>query len=240
MADGIKILLSDSDKVFLELCKVLLGKSGVNILTCQNGKEALEIIRDKRPHLAVMAAEMPIMNGVDCCRTVKTDESLQAIPVLLTLSSGKMEKAEECHQAGCDDVLLKPINRHAFHSVIKKYVALNKRTAPRFRAQFPVKWMCGDGHRNSGHTVDISTKGVFVETAATTNVNSIITIRFTLPANNKEINCKARVSWVNHYDSALKSGFPKGLGMEFVDLSEENYSSISDYIRKEHVEPILR
>lgn len=240
MADGIKILLSDGDKVFLELCKIHLRKSGVNILTCQNGKDALDIIRNKRPHLAVMAAEMPIMNGIDCCRTVKTDETLQTIPVLLTLSSGKWKEVDRCHQAGCDEVLLKPINRHIFYSIISKYVALNKRTAPRFRVRFPVNWTCGDGQRNSGYGVNISTKGIFVESEAMANVNSIISINFTLPANDVEINCKAKVSCVNHNDFALKSPFPKGLGLEFVDLSEENYSYISEYIRKEHIEPIMR
>ena len=240
MGDGIKILLSDGDKVFLELCKVHLRKSGVKILTCQNGKDALDIIRNKRPHLAVMAADMPIINGFDCCRAVRADETLQAIPVLLTLSYGQREQLERCHQAGCDDVLLKPINRHAFYSVIKKYVPLNTRTAPRFRVCFPVNWTCDDGQRYFGYSVKISTKGILVEAKATAEVNSFISLNFTLPANDVEINCKARVCCVSHNDYALKSTFHKGLGLEFIDLSEENYSHISEYIRKEHIEPIMR
>jgi CheY-like chemotaxis protein len=240
MADGIKILLSDGDKVFLELCKVHLRKSGVDILTCQNGKDALDIIRSKRPHLAVMAAEMPIISGFDCCREMKTDETLQTIPVLLTLSSGKWEEVDRCHQAGCNEVLIKPINRHIFYSVISKYVTLNKRTASRFRVRIPVNLTCGDGQRDSGYSVNISTKGIFVESEATADVNSIISINFKLPSNNMEITCKARVSSICHNYSAPKSPFPKGLGMEFVDLSEENFSYISEYIRKEHVEPTMR
>lgn len=239
MVEGITILLSDGDKVFLELCKTHLRKSGASILTCQNGKDALDIIRDKRPHLAVMAAEMTIMNGVDCCKKVKKDESLQTIPVLLTLSSGKKEEVERCHEAGCDDILLKPINRHTFYSVIKKYVILNKRTAPRFRACFPVNWTCDDGQRNSGHSVDVSTKGLFVETENKVPMNSIVCVSFTLPSSNIEIKCKARVSWINNKDSSFKPVFPTGLGLELVDLTEENYGHISDYIRKEHVEPML-
>jgi CheY-like chemotaxis protein len=240
MADGIIILLSDGDSVFLELCKMHLRKSGVNILTCQNGKDALDIIRNKKPHLAVMAAEMPMMNGFDCCRTVKMDENLQKIPVLLTMSSGKWEEVDRCRQSGCDEVIIKPINRHIFYSVINKYVTLNKRTAPRFRVRFPAIWTSGDGQRNSGYVVNISTKGIFVETEATAIVNSIISVNFTLPVHDVEINCKARVSCVMLKDSTLKYTYPKGLGLEFADLSEENYSYISEYIRKEHIEPIMR
>jgi hypothetical protein len=49
----------------------------------------------------------------------------------------------------------------------------------------------------------------------------------------------ARVSWINSKDSSLKLLFPTGLGLEFVDLTEENYGHISEYIRKDHVEPVL-
>jgi CheY-like chemotaxis protein/Tfp pilus assembly protein PilZ len=239
MVDGLKILLSDGDKVFLELCKTYLRKSGASVLTCQNGKEALDIIRNKRPHLVIMASEMAMISGLECCKTVKMDESLHAIPVLLTLSSGKKGEIERCRQAECDDVLLKPINRHTFYSVIKKYVTLNKRTAPRFQASFPVNWETEDGQRNCGFTVDVSTKGLFVETDHKVSVNSIVNLNFTLPASDVEVNCRARVSWVNRKDSSLKPVFPAGLGLEFVDLSEEYSSYISEYIRKEHVEPLL-
>jgi Tfp pilus assembly protein PilZ len=187
-----------------------------------------------------MAAEMTVMNGVDCCKMVKMDESLHAIPVLLTLSSGKEEEVERCRQAGCDDVLLKPINRHTFYSVIKRYVSLNKRTAPRFRACFPVEWAGEKGQRNSGVTVDVSTKGLFVETEHIAPLNSIVCLDFTLPASKVEINCRARVSWINHENTSLKPAFPAGLGLEFVDLSEESQAFIAEYIRKDHVEPLLR
>jgi CheY-like chemotaxis protein/Tfp pilus assembly protein PilZ len=240
MVEGVKILLSDGDRVFLELCKTHLRKSGVSILTSQNGKEALEIIKNKRPHLVVMAAEMTLMSGVDCCRAVKMDESLHAIPVLLTLSSGKKEEVERCRQAGCDDVLLKPINRHTFYSVIKRYVTLDKRTAPRFRACFPVEWTGENGQRNYGFTVDVSTKGLFLETEHRVPLNSIVRLDFNLPASNVEINCKARVSWINDKNTSLKSVFPAGLGLEFVELSEENYAHVAEYIKKDHVDPLLR
>jgi hypothetical protein len=49
----------------------------------------------------------------------------------------------------------------------------------------------------------------------------------------------ARVSWINSKDSSLKPLFPTGLGLEFVDMSEENYGHISEYIRTEHVEPFI-
>jgi CheY-like chemotaxis protein/Tfp pilus assembly protein PilZ len=240
MVEGLKILLSDGDKVFLELSKTYLKKSGVSILTCQNGKEAYDIIRNKRPHMVFMAAEMPIMSGWDCCHTVKMDESLQTIPILLTLSSGKMENVERCQQAGCDDVLIKPINRQTFFSVINRYINLNKRTAPRFAACIPVSLTLSDGSYHSGYTVDISTKGIFLETNDKIPVGSIVCMDFTLPASNVEIKCKARVSWINHKNSSIKPGFPSGIGLEYIELSDANYIRLSEYIRKAHVEPILR
>lgn len=240
MSDGIKILFSDGDKVFLELCKFHLRKSGLNIITCENGKDALEIIRNQKPNLVVMAAELPVMNGYDCCREVKMDETLQAIPVLLTLPYGKLEEVDRCLQAGSDEVLLKPINRYSIYSVISKFVALHRRTASRFQVRFPVVWTCGDGQWNSGYSINISIKGIFVESKVTATVNSIVSVNFTLPANDVELQCKARVSCVYHNDCALNSQSSEGLALVFVDLSEKNYLKISKYIRKEHIEPIMR
>lgn len=232
-------MFSDRDKVFLELCKLYLRKTGVTVFTCENGKDALDIVRDKRPHVVVMSADMPVMNGVDCCRQLKTDESLQRIPVLLTLLSFSEEQAERCRQAGCDDILLKPVNQQALHSVIKKYVTLNKRMAPRFHARFAVNWDSGDGPGNSGHSVDISTRGIYLASQATVSAGSLLSLDFRLPASDMDIRCKARVAWANHNGSGLKPSLPAGFGLEFVDLSEESCRGICEYIRKEHIEPIM-
>lgn len=240
MSDGIKILFSDGDKVFLELCRFHLRKSGLDIITCENGKDALEIIRNQKPNLVVMAAEMPVMNGYDCCRVAKMDETLQTIPVLLTLPYGKCEDVDKCHQAGCDEVLLKPINKYSTYSVISKFVALHNRTAPRFRVRFPVDWTCEDGQRNLGYSVNISTKGIFVESEVTATVNALVSVNFRLPTDDVALRCWARVFCVYHNDDTPHSRFSERLALLFVDLSEDNYSKISKYIRKEHIEPIMR
>jgi CheY-like chemotaxis protein/Tfp pilus assembly protein PilZ len=240
MAEDIRILFSDRDNVFLELCKTYLKTSGVSVLTCDNGKDALDIIRNKNPHLVFLSADMPIINGLDCCRTVRMDESLDSIPILITLSCGKKDNIESCNQAGCNDVLLKPINRHTFFSVIKKYITMNKRAAPRFAACFHVEWKSDNGRRSSGNTVDISTQGLFIETKEIIPVNSIIDLDFIIPNSNIEINCRAKVRWINKKDSSAKSTFPSGIGVQFADLNEDNYRYICEYITKEHVEPILQ
>ncbi len=240
MSEGIKILFSDKDNIFLELCRTYLKTSGVSVLTCDNGKDALDIIRNKNPHLVFLSADMPVINGLECCRTVKMDESLNSIPILITLSHGKKDNIESCNQAGCNDVILKPINRHTFFSVIKKYIPMNKRAAPRFAACFRVDWTCDAGRRLSGNTVDISTEGLFIETEEIIPVNSIIDIDFILPNSDIEINCTARVTWINKKETSVKSTFPSGIGVQFTDLREDKNRYICDYITKEHVEPILR
>ncbi len=239
MVEGLKILLSDGDKIFLELSKTYLKKTGASVLTSRNGKETYDIIRNKRPHLVIMSAEMPVMNGLDCCQAVKTDESLRTIPVLLTLTSGKSENLERCRLAGCDDIILKPVNRHTFFSVIKKHVNLNKRTAPRFAACIPVSMTLDDGSNYSGNTFDISTCGIFVQTDEKIPVGSNVCIRFTVPASDVEIKCNARVAWINQKEFSIKAAFPSGIGLEFIQMDEMNSAYLIEYIKNAHVEPIL-
>ncbi len=240
MADGFKILLSDSDKVIIELCKTLLRNSGLTVLECQNGSEAYEIIRTKRPHLAFLSAEMPIMNGVECCQAVKMDVSLQTTPIILMLSCGSMDNIETCRKAGCDDVVLKPISRKSLFSVVKKYIKFNKRESPRFEASIPVSWRLKDDAGHWSYTFDISNKGLFLQTDEKIDVGTDLHVELTLPILNYKIESDARVCWINHKSTSMKPGFPPGIGLEFFGLNEVDCGYLSEYIRKEHVEPILR
>jgi CheY-like chemotaxis protein len=49
----LKILLADADRIFLELGKTFLRKTGVEVFTCMNGEEVLSIMRKERPDLVI-------------------------------------------------------------------------------------------------------------------------------------------------------------------------------------------
>jgi CheY-like chemotaxis protein len=234
-----KFLLADSVSIFIELGKMFLKKTGARIYSCNNGKDALAIIKSEKPDLVFMSAFMPEMDGLECCRLIKENKSLSSTGIVLTLVSGSAENIESCLQAGCDDVLLKPVDRKTFFTVVNRFVNLNKRNAPRFRDCFGVNLSHLDGGSISCKAYDVSCGGLFLEIFPPLTINTIVGLDFVLPHSDDKISCRGRIAWINQLDRPLNPGFPPGMGVEFVDMDEKNIQAIAQYLQKTHVAPII-
>ena len=109
-----KVLLVDDVDFFLEMEKDYLRGFNVEILTAKNGQQALEIARRERPHIIFMDVIMPFMDGLTCCRSLKSDPRLHAIPVIMVFAGSREVTPEACMKAGCDGTLSKPVEKEKF------------------------------------------------------------------------------------------------------------------------------
>lgn len=233
MESEITIVLADQDLIFLERCKVYLKKTGTRILFCQSGEEALEIIRNVRPNLVFMSPLLHGISGLECCGTVKADPSLRGIPIALTLTAGLPVNLETCLQAGCDEIVLKPIDRHAFFKIVKKFVAFEKINAPRFRSRLCVHFSHPDFSKVAAEALDISTGGLFLGFDTPLPVSSAIDVHFVLPATSIRITCAARVTWVNPPARPIKPDLPAGMGVQFLDMPPVCENALREFIHNE-------
>jgi len=108
---GVRILLVDDVLPFLELQRNYLKRTTCRILTARTGVQALNLCRQDPPDLVLLDAEMPEMDGIAACRFLKADPVLGRIPVVIVASA---DRREECVRAGCDDVLIKPLESASF------------------------------------------------------------------------------------------------------------------------------
>ncbi len=90
------VLIVDDELDMLSIYKTRLQREGFEVLTAINGKEAIEIAIAKHPHLILMDAKMPIMNGVAAGRALKENPTTKDIPVIfLTAFSGPANVQED-------------------------------------------------------------------------------------------------------------------------------------------------
>ena len=68
-----KLLVVDDVQTNVLLLKALLSKDGYGILVANNGQEALEVIRNENPDLILLDVMMPGMDGIECCRRLKSE-----------------------------------------------------------------------------------------------------------------------------------------------------------------------
>jgi len=100
----ITILTVDDDEKILNLIGIHLSRSGYTVLKAKNGIEALRLIEDEIPDLAVVDVMMPKMDGFTLTRKLREMD----IPVLLLTAKGELEDKEKGFLAGSDDYVVKP------------------------------------------------------------------------------------------------------------------------------------
>jgi putative two-component system response regulator len=106
----IKVLAVDDDIINLKLLKSMLMKlpNVSEVLEAKNGEDALKILKSRTDiNLILLDIIMPIMNGIEMLKIVRSDESLSNIPVIvLTTDETKKSEALEC---GANDFIMKPV-----------------------------------------------------------------------------------------------------------------------------------
>jgi CheY-like chemotaxis protein len=84
---GKRIVVADDDAVQRKLACFRLARFGLDILGAADGAEALDLIRDCRPHAVVADILMPGLDGFGLCMAMRHDEALASIPVILITNS---------------------------------------------------------------------------------------------------------------------------------------------------------
>ncbi len=234
---SLKVLLADDVELFLELEKSFFRRAGVTLLVARSGQQAVELVRSERPHLVFMDLFMPGMNGDVACRAIKADPLVCKIPVVMVTHGGREEDLSRCRLAGCDEIVLKPINRHQFLETARRFLAIAARSTPRVKAQLQVRYGQHKEHLLNNYSLNISTGGLFLETVEPLPENTPLELEFVLPDRQDPIRCRGRVAWVNSPSGPVKPQLPPGMGIQFLDLLLVDMQAIREFMRGEDLSP---
>lgn len=123
----LKILVVDDVAANIQLMEVLLKKAGNKVIHCPNGLEAVEMCKSQKYDLIIMDIQMPELNGVDATKMIKSDCEVNNETPIIIMTAGDDKMLEvQCLEAGCEDILRKPINKKALLRKINKYIAREK------------------------------------------------------------------------------------------------------------------
>jgi len=104
------ILLVDDEPSIRETVSFILEMEGYQVVTAENGDEALEQIRRLQPPVVLLDAMMPRRDGFDVCRTVKSDPTLAATKIVMLTALGQKADQEKAMVAGADFYVTKPFD----------------------------------------------------------------------------------------------------------------------------------
>jgi DNA-binding response OmpR family regulator len=108
-----KILIVDDEayiRLLIEQALEDLEDGGVQLLTADDGQEALETIRTEKPDLVFLDVMMPTMNGFDVCHAIKHELRLDKVYVVMLTAKGQEFDRQKGREAGADTYMTKPFD----------------------------------------------------------------------------------------------------------------------------------
>jgi DNA-binding response OmpR family regulator len=105
------VLVVDDDARSRELMSVILRHAGFAVTTAADPAQAMVLLDDARPALALVDYLMPGMNGLEFCRWVRQQPNLGHLRFVLLTGMDSEETRIEARAAGADDVVIKPFER---------------------------------------------------------------------------------------------------------------------------------
>lgn len=115
-----KILIVEDIPMNRKLIRDILIYYGYEIIEAENGKEAIKIAKEKKPDLIIMDLQMPVMNGFEAIKILKSNPVTKDIKVIAVTSFAMAGDREKILAAGFDDYISKPLNTRELPEMVKK------------------------------------------------------------------------------------------------------------------------
>jgi PAS domain S-box-containing protein len=118
---GKTILIAEDEDSNFEYLRILLTKLNIRVLLAINGIDAIDQCKNDRSiDLVLMDIKMPLLNGYDATKEIKTLRP--GLPIIAQTAYATVEDRAEALSAGCDDYISKPIKSGILSEIIKKYL----------------------------------------------------------------------------------------------------------------------
>ena len=104
-----KVLVVDDEPDIIRIIQLTLEQGEYDVITAEDGEEALQLARTQQPDLILMDQLMSGMTGSEAVRKLKADDITREIPVIILTAQNTTEEMQESWDSGTDLFLTKPV-----------------------------------------------------------------------------------------------------------------------------------
>ena len=122
LAMPMKKILVVEDAEFNRDLLVQLLEDDYEVITAENGAEAVDLAHRVRPDLILMDLSLPVVDGWEATRRIKADQALRHIPVIALTAHAMQGDEEKARASGCDEYITKPIDEGLLFDTLRRYV----------------------------------------------------------------------------------------------------------------------
>lgn len=118
-----KILLVEDNELNRDMLSRRLARKGFDIVTAEDGAQGVEKARSEAPNLILMDLNLPVMDGWEATRQLKSDSATRAIPIIALTAHAMSDDQERAIAVGCDGFDTKPVDLPRLLGKIEKLLA---------------------------------------------------------------------------------------------------------------------
>ncbi len=146
-----KILVVEDNEELLALMLQVLSKN-YHVFTAKNGKQAMNIIMKEQLDLVVSDVMMPVMDGIELTKQIKSDKSFWQLPIILLTAKNKDEDKTEAYSIGADAYITKPFKFEDLEVRINALLANRKRLIEKIETEVSLSANTrGDNKEDDAH-----------------------------------------------------------------------------------------
>jgi len=106
--DAATVMVVDDSITVRQVTRRLLNRNGIDVFTAKDGVEALALLKQRRPDLMLLDIEMPRMDGFELAATIRKDDDLKDLPIIMITSRTGKKHSDHATQIGVNRYLGKP------------------------------------------------------------------------------------------------------------------------------------
>jgi len=115
---GTVVLLVEDEPVSREVGEIMLKLAGLQVVTADDGRQALALARARQFDLVLMDMQMPQLNGLDATRAIRAESLNRTTPILAMTANAFDEDRQHCLDAGMNGHLTKPIDADGLYQAV--------------------------------------------------------------------------------------------------------------------------
>ncbi len=119
---GLNVLLVEDNPINQAVAVEILKTAGIVPDKAGNGREAVEMVREKKYDLVLMDVQMPIMDGLQATRAIRGELKMADLPIVAMTAHAMHGDREKCIDAGMNDYVPKPIDRKELFAALRKNI----------------------------------------------------------------------------------------------------------------------
>jgi len=117
-----RILVVEDQEDNRQILRDLLGSTGYELVEVEDGVQAVAAVAKERPDLILMDIQLPIMDGYEATRRIRSNPDNKSIPIIAVTSYALTGDESKALEAGCDAYVAKPYSPRQLLAKIREYL----------------------------------------------------------------------------------------------------------------------